>query len=205
MPLLICSIIITRTVEGQINGCQTIALSEFVKKSYFIKTMSLLTQEDKFDTLDAIMHKSLSSNGFVSFEQTPDSVIKEMGKIEENNIVLVLLFKEDRNEKTFILTQHLGYCHAFIYDIDQNLLNRIPNKGPTAITRLDFLRFNRFDDSSIYFISELIYDRQNVVWRKHFKYDSVEFYHFMNCRVTNNEEECKKIDTDFSFLKRLFK
>ena len=193
------------TEHVQLNECELISLRILRNESYFKDMMALLSQEDKIDSLDAILHKAFSSSGFVSFEQTIDSVIKENGKIEEQNIILSLVIREGIKNQVFLITQHLGYCHAFKYDKDEKILDRVINVGPVVLTSLDILKFESFNDSTIFFVSEIIDDHQNKIFRKYFKYDFVELSHYMNCVTANNKEDCEEVNIDFSFLKKLNK
>ena len=197
------SSIFARTEKNQISECEPISINTLRNESYFQHLMIVLSAEDNYDSLDAIMHKGLSSNSFVSFEQTMDSVIKEKGKIEEKNLILALKFREGMTNQIFVITQHLGYCHAFKYDKDEKILDRVKNVGPVVLTSRDILTFESFNDSTILFVSEIVDDHQNKIFRKYFKYDFVTLSHYKNCITTNNEENCKEVNIDFSFLKKL--
>ena len=54
----------------------------------FDTMLNLLTAENRIDSSEAKILKSLSSNAFVAFEQTPDSVVKQNGKLSRDDIRL---------------------------------------------------------------------------------------------------------------------
>ncbi len=96
-----------------------------------------LSKEHRIDTTDARQIKMLSSNSFVAFEQTPDSIVNERGKITVSDIELMCEVSTDKNDLIILITNYLGFCHAFKYDIAKQKLIGMTNKGSIRLIHGD--------------------------------------------------------------------
>jgi hypothetical protein len=131
----------------------------------------------------------------VAFEQTPDSIVNQHGKIGKENIVLTLSIMQNDTDFVIIITSHSGFYHAFKYDLSTNSLERFSNKGSVILLASEKIILKHADDSTIVFYAENPYAKMND-WIKYYHLDLNEntFTHKKNCILNHAEEECKEIE-----------
>lgn len=172
-----------------------IALEEFRLLNNYDQIVKLLETENRIDTIDATFIKMVSSNSFVAFEQTPDSIVAENGKLEAGDVELVLKTSYHDEELLLIVTVHKGFCHAFKYLPNLNRLERFENRSSVSILSVDKLKIYGSNSSGISFYAENEYMTAED-WVMYFFLDleASTFAHTENCRTIHQKRECKKVE-----------
>ncbi|MCF8372376.1 MAG: hypothetical protein K9H64_12180 [Bacteroidales bacterium] len=172
-----------------------IALEEFQQLNNYDQIVNLLKSENRIDTTDATFIKMVSSNGFVAFEQTPDSIVAENGKFEVGDVELVLKASFQDEELLLIVTVYKGFCHAFKYLPTLNMLERFENIRSVSILSVDKLKIYGSNSSGISFYAENEYMTAED-WVMYFFLDleASTFAHTQNCRTIHQKRECNKVE-----------
>lgn len=181
--------------SDSIYSCKILTIDQFQGSDTYSEIINQLENENRINTTDATSIKLLSSNGFVAFEQTPDSLVKQHGKISKENIELTLTLVKDNIDFVIIITSHSGFYHAFKYDLSQNILHRIPNKGSVILLASDKIKFKHSENSIIVFYAENQYAKISE-WIKYYHLDLRDntFSYKKYCILNNAEEECEEIE-----------
>ena len=135
-----------------------------------------------------------SSDSYVAFEQTPDSIVNQHGKINADDIELVLQVTANDKEYFIIIVLYSSFGHAFKYDPSQKKIERLKNTGHVILPLTDGLRVKECDDSKItlYIMNT---PQEPGKWIKYYSLDLSKntFTNTKNCRITDTGKECKEI------------
>ncbi len=181
-------------ISDKEEDCNIISIEQFKKLENYSDIVNKLKEENRIDVTDAAHIKMVSSHSFVAFKQTPDSIINQHGKINEGDVSLIYQISINNSDYIIIISAYLGFCHSFRYDISLNRLERIANKGSIILSGAEAIRHKKIDNLVIVLFAEnKYYEIGN--WIKYYSLDlnSNTFTHTKNCRIVDNEEECKEI------------
>ncbi|MBK6263528.1 hypothetical protein JKA74_00660 [Marivirga sp. S37H4] len=192
---LLIPIILFFTIEGFSQIKQSQNGFEILKEDEWLEyrdMMNILKKQNRINKSDAAILKQTSSNSFVAFEQTTDSVVNEHGKISEENIQLAFRISALDNPYLILITSYLGFCHSFKYDLSEATLSRILNKNNVILSAAEVIKFDKFEGSFLRFYTDSpFYEKGD--WRKYFILDlkNQTFAHKENCRIIKNKQDCK--------------
>lgn len=180
--------------DGHESHCEVISIEQLKELENFSGVITQLEREDRLTKANASAIKMFSSNGFVAFEQTPDSIIRQHGKITEDDIVLIVQVSEKENNDLIIITSYSGFGHAFKCDESLKKLERFRNNGKVIFSWVEKPEVKECSDSKI---TLTIKSPENVAeqWIKYYLLDLNKniLSGTKNCRIINNEEDCKEI------------
>ncbi|HYG01113.1 MAG TPA: hypothetical protein VD927_01655 [Chryseosolibacter sp.] len=159
----------------------------------FDTMLNLLTAENKIARSEAEILKLLSSNAHV-FKQTPDSVVKQHGKLSRDDVKLAFRITSANDDYLIMITSYLGFCHSFKYVTANKSLTGVTIKNRIVLSSAEELKVKRLDESSIIFYAGNSHFQEGD-WIKYFSLDlkSAVFTHTKNCRTVENKEECEII------------
>jgi len=129
--------------------------------------ISKLKQENRIDLRDAGFIKLLSSNFFVSFEQSPDSIINQHGNIQEADIKLIFKVSSNKDIYIVLVSTYLGFGHSFKYDLSKKKLTRLTNKDGIILSAAEDLKFQSYNKQIIILNAENKYGSQRDI-KKYF-------------------------------------
>lgn len=162
---ILFNISFSQSYENKIISCQPISLDSINILTIYNDLILKLKKENKIDKSDASIIKMISSSGFVAFRQTPDSIVKEKGKIEKRDIRYICSVKEINKTYYLIITESLGFCHAFIYDHINHKLHRVKKSNSIPLFKQENIIYKEYSDTNIIFISTfkkyIIYDNKS--------------------------------------------
>jgi hypothetical protein len=166
----------------------------FEGQHWYRSFLLLLSRENRIDSADAKMIKALSSSMDRSNEPI-EQTIKRYGNIEEADIKLMCKSKENNDSTICVFTQASVYIDLFIYHPTTNALTRNIKNGVIVVTGAEELVLKQNNDSLMVLWAKRKNEQENMGWTKYFCYNkrAKSFYHLKNCRVVNNQEECKTI------------
>lgn len=192
MAFLLCSL---EKVEFPDFEYKELAIEEFRSLGYYDQVLDLLEAEDRIDTTDAAFIKMVSSNSFVAFEQTPDSIVAENGKLQAEDVKFVLKTTCQNKEMILIITGHKGYCHAFKYLPQENQLSRFHNIGSVVMRNFDQIKLKGGACSGFTFTAANDHMSPGD-WIRYFYLDieANSFAHTENCRTIHQKRECKQVE-----------
>jgi|GEM_PF-6277975 len=178
-----------------VKYCETISMEQFRGREDFNDIIDKLNTQNRLSTSNASAIKLVSSNSFVAFEQTPDSIVNQHGKIDEDDINLVFQVTTVSNEYLFLITSHQGFGHAFKYDVAKSSLERYRNRGHVNLHFDPVPEVEACCDSEITIILKNSPKETNK-WIKYFSLDLNNniFTNTKNCRIIDDKEECKEIE-----------
>ncbi len=196
LQILIMVLLVTAQVFSQINSneknCEAIPIEQFRELEDFSDIITRLQTENRLTISDASAIKMVSSNSFVAFEQTPDSIVNQHGKITEDDIELIVHTSFNDNKYLVIITSCSGFGHAFKYDTSTKNLIRLKNNGHLVFPWIEALQVKGCDDSKITLFAKSK-PEETEGWIKYYSLDLERniFTNTKNCRVVDNEEKCK--------------
>lgn len=172
-----------------------VSIEEFSLFDFYDHVLKQLESEDRINTDNAMTIKMVSSNSFVAFEQSPDSIISENGKLQASDIEIILKANYQQKEMLIIITVYKGFCHAFKYIPESNQLKRFKNIGSVNILGVDSMLINNSTSQGISFYAKNEYMTAED-WVKYFflNIETGTFTHTENCRIINQKRECKTIE-----------
>ena len=171
-----------------------IELDDFTSMEEYTQIMSMLSRENNIDTTDARMIKLLSSNGFVAFEQSTDSIVNQEGKITFENLELCASCIYSEENWIVLVSEHKGFCHAFAYFPTQHQLFRYENTGILSILAVDSLVVDESigNGLSLYATNQYL-EPGDVIRYFYIDLANNTFAHTKNCTIVNGKKDCTEI------------
>ncbi len=179
------------------KNCEVISIGQFQELEDFGDIISKLKTENRLTISNASAIKLVSSDSYVAFEQTPDSIVNQHGKINADDIELILQVTVNENEYLIIITLYSSFGHAYKYDQSQKKLEGLRNDGHVILPQVGSLKVEGCDGPTInLFVSNSPQEAEK--WINYYSLDlnNNTFTNTRNCRITDNgEEKCLEKET----------
>lgn len=177
------------------ENCEVISIGQFQELEDFGDIISKLKTENRLTISNASAIKLVSSDSYVAFEQTPDSIVNQHGKIDADDIELILQVTVNENKYLIIVTLYSSFGHAFKYGLSQKNLERIKNIGHVTLPRVGVIKVEGCNGPTVN-LSVSNSPRETNKWIKYYLLDLSynTFTNTRNCRITDAGEECKEME-----------
>jgi hypothetical protein len=197
--LIVFGLLLTVNAFSQVENTSMvgdiISMKQFQETGSYKSITGQLQSEYRLCTANAASIKMVSSNSFVAFEQTHDSIIKQHGKIEVNDIELVLKANDEKQISYIIITSYMGFAHAFQYDELNGKLQRFKSAASIILPNEEPLQVKECTGSEVFlFVKSGQWAADK--WIRYYTLDLKNnvFSNTRNCGIVDGEEVCKKIE-----------
>jgi len=171
--------------------CEVLPIEQFREIERCDTIIGQLHVQPRLTTANASSIKLLSSNSFVAFEQTTDSIIKQHGTIEQGDIKQILKTTFNNEEYLIVITSYLGFGHAFKYDETHKELQRFASHSSLIFSFEGALQIEACVGTTILLFAKSNQQASNK-WIKYYTIDLAKksFINTKNCSLQNGIEEC---------------